>query len=77
MDHLIYEFNDPKYAYVNDEFLLGDSLLVIPNIYKGNKRKVIIPPGTWKDELSGKIFNEGEYFVTMNLKDILVLRKVK
>ena len=75
--HLIYEFNDPKYAYVNDEFLLGDSLLVIPNIYKGNKRKVIIPAGEWKDELSGKTFNEGEYFVTMNLKDILILRKVK
>ena len=45
--------------------------------HKGNKRKVVIPAGEWKDELSGKTFNEGEYFVTMNLKDILVLRKVK
>lgn len=44
------EYNYPAqgYANVRDEFLMGDDLLVAPQLEKGAAtRSVVLPPGTW------------------------------
>ena len=50
MRNLEYEFPGMGYAGVKDEFMMGDRLLVAPVIKKGAvERKVVIPPGKWRD----------------------------
>lgn len=46
---LFYEFpNDPESAMVEDQLLLGPSLLVAPIVEKGaREREVYLPPGVW------------------------------
>jgi alpha-glucosidase (family GH31 glycosyl hydrolase) len=42
--------NDPQCAATQDQFLLGESLLVAPIIQPGARaRSVYLPPGTWHD----------------------------
>ena len=56
MRNLEYEFPGMGYAGVKDEFMMGDRLLVAPVITKGAvERKVVIPPGKWRDA-DGKVF---------------------
>ena len=56
MRNLEYEFPGMGYAGVKDEFMMGDRLLVAPVIEKGAvERKVVIPPGKWRDA-DGKVF---------------------
>ena len=56
MRNLEYEFPGMGYAGVKDEFMMGDWLLVAPVIEKGAvERKVVIPPGKWRDA-DGKVF---------------------
>lgn len=56
MRNLEYEFPGMGYAGVKDEFMMGDRLLVAPVIEKGAvERKVMIPPGKWRDA-DGKVF---------------------
>jgi len=51
MRPLIWHYqNDPQCAATQDEFLLGDALLVAPVIQPGARaRSVYLPPGTWHD----------------------------
>lgn len=46
--HMAYVFPDGGYEKVNDQFMLGDDLLVAPMIIKGTSRDVMIPRGMWK-----------------------------
>ena len=56
MRNLEYQFPGMGYAGVKDEFMMGDWLLVAPVIEKGAvERKVVIPPGKWRD-VDGKVF---------------------
>ena len=56
MRNLEYEFPGMGYAGVKDEFMMGDWLLVAPIIEKGAvERKVVIPPGKWRDA-DGTVF---------------------
>lgn len=49
--------NDPQCAATQDEFLLGESLLVAPVIQPGAQaRSVYLPPGTWHDFWSPETF---------------------
>lgn len=46
--NLEYNFPNQGYASVDDEFMMGDSLLVAPQLEKGKaSRKVVLPPGEW------------------------------
>ena len=46
--NLEYAYPGMGYAKVKDQFMMGDFLLVAPQMEKGGKkRKVLIPPGTW------------------------------
>ena len=42
----------------DDEFLLGDDVLVAPVVYPNmRQRDIFLPPGTWKDHWTGKVFD--------------------
>lgn len=46
-----YEFPHDGYEQLNDQFLIGDSLLVAPILNKNQKvREVVLPNGKWKAE---------------------------
>ena len=44
---------DPHTYSIDDEFMFGDSILVAP-IFKGDKRTVYLPEGSWTDWWTGK-----------------------
>lgn len=50
------EYSFPKQGFgeCKDQFMLGTKYLVAPMVHKGDKRKVHLPKGLWKDDL-GKI----------------------
>ena len=49
MRNLEYCFPGEGYAGINDEFMMGDRLLVAPVLEKGAaSREVVLPPGKWK-----------------------------
>ena len=46
--NLEYNYPGHGYANVNDEFMMGEDLLVAPVVEKGaTERSVVLPPGTW------------------------------
>lgn len=66
--------DDPELYSVNDEFTVGDSLLVAP-VTKPNStwRAVYIPKGKWIDIRDGKVYEEGHvYKVNVPLDEIAV-----
>jgi alpha-glucosidase (family GH31 glycosyl hydrolase) len=49
--------SDEDALVCDDQFLVGDEILVAPVIYpKQISREVYFPPGTWRDHWSGKLF---------------------
>ena len=54
---LFFEFpNDPGSWLIDDEYLFGSDLLVAPLIEEGDGRKVYLPPGSWIDYQTGKVY---------------------
>jgi len=57
---LVLELPDDPVAWsIDDEFLLGDDLLVAPVLDASDRRRVWFPPGRWIDWWSGRE-HEGE-----------------
>ncbi len=57
--HMSYEFPDENFEKVNDQFMLGEKILVAPVIKKGARsRSVILPKGMWQSS-DGKEFEGG------------------
>ena len=53
---------DPNTWNLNDEFLVGEHLLVAPVLTQGaQKRMVYFPEGIWYDFFTGKEYSGGEY----------------
>jgi alpha-glucosidase (family GH31 glycosyl hydrolase) len=56
MKPLFFDFPNDRASYtVNDEWLLGDSLLAAPMLTAGTTRTVHLPPGQWYDELRHRV----------------------
>lgn len=56
---LVSDYTDDAETYnIDDEYLLGDDLLVAP-IVSGDERKVYLPKGQWKDYRSGEEVKSG------------------
>ena len=56
------EYNDPHrgYAHITDEFMLGEDILVVPILKKGEFSKdIVFPKGTWRDE-DGNTYEGGK-----------------
>ena len=74
--NLEYTYPHSGYAMVNDEFLLGEDILVAPQLKKGiNTRQVVIPDGIWED-LAGKKYIKGNYSVDTPITVIPVFRRL-
>ena len=72
---LEYVFPHKGYFSVNDEFLLGNDILVAPQLQKGVQyRQVVLPEGTWTDE-TGKIYGGGTYVIDTPLERLPVFTR--
>ncbi len=61
--HLSLEFpNDEKTWYIEDQFMLGDSLLIAPILTKRNKRRVYLPNGKWRHILTGDEYHGSKWY---------------
>jgi alpha-glucosidase (family GH31 glycosyl hydrolase) len=57
---LAWIWNDPQAAEITDQFLLGDDLLVAPVVVRGARsRRVLLPPGTWREERGSRHHGPG------------------
>jgi len=72
MDHP----DDPSLLTVDDEYMMGDRLLVAPLFAGEDSRKVVLPKGEWHDFWSGKVFQGGRaYTVPASQENIPVFVK--
>ncbi|MGH7971607.1 MAG: glycoside hydrolase, partial [Limisphaerales bacterium] len=74
---LEYVFPHQGYEQVNDEFLLGDQLLVAPVLKKDNcSREVTFPAGTWRAS-GGKCYHgPGRIVVSVAYDELCYFEKV-
>ncbi len=57
---LVSDYSDDVETYqIDDQYLLGDDLMVAPIIYGENQRKAYIPKGCWIDYWTGEAVAEG------------------
>ena len=52
-----YEFPHQGFEKINDQFMLGNKILVAPVVQSGNSRRVVLPKGKWMDVIHGKIIS--------------------
>ena len=83
---LFFEYpNDPGSWNIDDEYMFGSDLLVAPLFESGAGRKVYLPPGTWIDYQSGRVYDgarwhdiaAGQVPVVLLVKDHKVLPHLK
>lgn len=68
---IAYNFPGKEYDYINDEFMLGDEMLVAPVVSEKDERKVVLPPGKWK--YKNKIWEGGKtYTIYAGLNELPV-----
>ena len=77
----IFAPEDKEALKVDDQFVLGDDLLVAPVTQRGGQtRDVYLPKGIWKDGITGKLKNGGrwlrEYPVPLTKVPYFILRPV-
>jgi alpha-D-xyloside xylohydrolase len=53
---LALDYDTPELSRIDDQFLVGDRMMVAPLFEREPDRKVTLPPGTWQDFWSGKEF---------------------
>ncbi len=59
---LFFEYpNDPGSWTIDDEYMFGSDLLVAPMFASGDRRKVYLPPGTWIDYQSGRVYEGAKW----------------
>ena len=59
---LFFEYpNDPTSWLIEDEYMFGSDLLVAPLIEEGDSRRVYLPPGSWIDYQTGKVYRGAEW----------------
>jgi alpha-D-xyloside xylohydrolase len=59
---LFFEYpNDPGSWAIDDQYLFGTDLLVAPMFTSGDRRRVYLPPGSWIDYQSGRVYEGGRW----------------
>ncbi|GIO31275.1 MULTISPECIES: glycoside hydrolase family 31 protein [Paenibacillus] len=78
MRHLAYVFPDEGYEEVNDQFMLGDDILVAPVLHKGAvSRRVFFPSGAWEGADGSRVTGPCEMEVDAPLSTLPWYRKRK
>lgn len=71
MRPLVLHYEDPAYADVKDEYLLGRDLLVAPVVREGEtERTLLVPDGVWTHVWTGKKFEKGPATVSAPIGEI-------
>jgi alpha-D-xyloside xylohydrolase len=74
---LFFEYpNDPGAWSIDDEYMFGSDLLVAPLFASSEARKVYLPPGSWIDYQSGRVY-EGAKWHEISAGPIPVVLLVK
>lgn len=74
---LAYDFSDPAYTAVTDQFMVGGDLMVAPFCERGQtRREVLLPPGRWRREEGGLLENEGPARLTVSCEGPAVFERV-
>jgi len=71
--HPVLEYQNDKNVYaINDQFLLGDGLMVAPILTEAtDQREVYLPEGSWTNLLTGETVGGGEHYtVCANLGQV-------
>jgi alpha-D-xyloside xylohydrolase len=59
---LFFEYpDDPTSWLIDDEYLFGSDLLVAPLIEAGDGRNVYLPPGSWVDYQTGRVYRGAQW----------------
>jgi alpha-D-xyloside xylohydrolase len=59
---LFFEYPDDRNSWtIDDEYMFGSSLLVAPMMEEAKSRKVYLPPGSWIDYQTGKVYVGSEW----------------
>ena len=75
--NLEYAYPGCGYEKIEDQYLCGDDILVCPVVTKGTYEKdVVIPEGTWQDEL-GNLYECGVHRIPTPVERLPYFRKVK
>lgn len=69
---LVMDFpHDPRVRSIDDQYMIGESILAAPLYEKGDMRKVYFPPGKWYDFNSDKVYTGGqEYNIAFKLSEL-------
>lgn len=68
--------NDKNTYEINDEFLLGDNMLVAPIVKQGAKHRVVyLPEGVWYNYFTNEKYNSGYHLIKADLNEIPVYVK--
>ncbi|MCG2461656.1 glycoside hydrolase family 31 protein [Flavobacteriaceae bacterium F89] len=71
-----YEYPDQGYETVNDQFMMGDKLLIAPVLVKGQLQKEIsIPSGVWKSLQGDLVEGPKKIKVEVGLNDLPIYAK--
>ncbi|MFU0828923.1 MAG: Glycoside hydrolase [Lachnoclostridium sp.] len=74
--HMEYVFPGNHYENINDQFMLGDNILVAPVLQKGaTEREIIFPPGVWEDTNGACIQGPGTYLIPAPINKLPWYRK--
>jgi alpha-D-xyloside xylohydrolase len=59
---LFLEFPEDQTSwFIEDQYMLGSDLLVAPLMEEGDSRKVYLPPGSWIDYQTGKVYGGAQW----------------
>jgi alpha-glucosidase len=73
-----YVFPHQGYEKVNDQFLLGNEILVAPMLEKGKtNRVVLLPKGKWKERNGKKISGPKSLIIDVGINDVPIYIKIK
>lgn len=68
--HMEYAFPNAGFESCNDQFMLGDSLLVAPVLTKNGKREIVLPKGMWRGIDGKKIKGPAKISVEATLNQL-------
>ena len=72
-----YQFPHQGFEKCRDQFMLGDRYLVAPMTHSGVERSVVLPRGTWRDELGKKYRGGKTYTISVPLSRLPYFEKIK
>ena len=67
--------NDETARKIEDEYLVGNSLLFAPVFTGETKKEVYLPNGNWYNLFSGEKFSNGKHLFNVDLDDMLIFVK--